>query len=117
MAFKYYLAGPMSGLPGYNFKAFETHAAFYRGRNMEIVSPHEVDKGSTDKPYHWYLREDLKIMLECDAVIMLTGWEDSRGACMEEGVAHNLDMFIFHVGPQYRLIHSRRGNQDATQIH
>lgn len=117
MTLVHYLAGPMSGKPGFNYAAFDQAAAYFRGRNMEIKSPHEVDNGSTDKPYEWYIRNDLKMLLECDAIILLPGWEASRGASLEEEVAHLTNMYIFQVAPGYRLVHARRGNQDATGIH
>lgn len=117
MSLVYYLAGPMSGKPGYNYKAFEEHAAHYRGQNFTVHSPHEIANGDTSKEYTWYIREGLKLLLECNAMILLPGWQDSRGATLEEGVAHAAGMYIFEVGPRYRLIHTRRGNQDATGIH
>lgn len=116
MSLVYYLAGPMSGKPGFNYKAFEMHAAHYRGHNLTIKSPHEIHDGDTSLPYAYYLREGLKLLLECNAVILLPGWQESRGAVLEEGLAHTLEMYIYEAGPKFRLIHSRRGNQDVTAI-
>lgn len=116
MTLTYYLAGPMTGKPGFNYRAFEDHAAYYRGRNLEIKSPHEIHGGDTSKEYTFYIREGLKLLLDCNAMILLPDWRDSRGATLEEGIAHTLNMFIYEVGPNYKLIHSRRGNQDVTGI-
>jgi hypothetical protein len=41
---------------------------------------------------HWcshrgYMRADLRALLDCDAIFMLPGWRESRGATVEHAVA------------------------------
>lgn len=90
---KYYLAGPMTGLPEYNFPMFEKVAEYLRNGGLEIVSPHEIDHGETLETrgrglYATYIRAGLKLLLDCDGIIMLPGWKDSGGARLELYVAH-----------------------------
>lgn len=88
-----YIAGPMSGLPEFNYPAFNVVAMMLRAAGVEVRNPAEHNHG-TDKPYDFYLRHGLRMLLECDEIIMLRGWENSRGACLEHTVAQALGMRI-----------------------
>lgn len=48
--------------------------------------PHEYDK---DMKHSWscFMRYDLIEMLQCDAIAMIPGWQDSHGARLEHQVA------------------------------
>lgn len=96
----YYLSGPMSGIPDYNFPAFTEACRRLRGRGLTIISPHEqAGEGDPTKPYEQYLREDVRLMAEhCDALILLPGWPSSTGARMELQLALTLKMPIWFYG-------------------
>lgn len=96
-----YLAGPMSGVEDYNFPAFHQSAALLRALGYEVTNPAELDDGDTTKPWDEYLRRDLKLMLDCDAVAVLPGWEESRGARLETHVARAPEMPVF---PLHELV-------------
>lgn len=87
---KIYIAGPMSGLPECNYPAFHKAEAFLKDLGFEVVNPahSEVEDGH----YVDFLREDLRWMLDCDAVAILPGWWDSVGARNEVNVAGLLRM-------------------------
>lgn len=104
---KVYVAGPMASMPDHNFPAFEERA---RPQGHEVVSPHEHAKPEDvevaiaggeawkdDARYCGYLREDLKLMLECEAVSVLPGWEKSTGAGLEVHVANVLRMPVYEA--------------------
>lgn len=99
----YYLAGPMSGIDEYNFPAFERACELLRdGRGLRIRSPHEIDYGTTPEtrgslPDSVYLRGGLRLLMECDGIIMLPYWENSNGAQLEYRVARALDMPVFQI--------------------
>lgn len=89
---KYYLAGPMTGLPEHNYPAFEEAAKNLRADGLNVLSPREIDHGETEEtrgkyPYHVYLKAGIKLLLECDGIIMMEGWADSKGAMFELQVA------------------------------
>lgn len=88
----YYLAGPMTGLPEFNYPAFESAAATLRKHRLAVTSPHELHKADTSKPWAYYLRRDLAAMLGCDTVVLLPGWQNSRGVALELNVARALGM-------------------------
>lgn len=89
-----YLAGPMTGLPNHNFDAFNKAASNLRGRGWEIVNPAELDNGRTDLDWSYCMKRDLRLLLECDAVVLLPGWQQSKGAKIEAGIARNLGITI-----------------------
>ena len=89
-----YIAGPMSGLPEMNFPAFAAAARDLRARGWDAVSPAEVnpDPGMT---WHEAMKRDIPALLTCEAVVVLPGWEKSRGAKVEVGLARDLDMPVY----------------------
>lgn len=89
---KLYVAGPMTGLPDFNYPAFERAEMLLRGAGYEVESPHHNGDGDTSKPWQWYVRAALAQMLRCDGVALLPGWEKSRGANLEHFIACTLDM-------------------------
>src|SRR5579859_2534455 len=97
---KVYLAGPMRGIPEFNFPAFHAAAAELRAFGYEVHSPAEADlnngfdpsgmKGDNAElaPAGISLREALAddlwyVCREADAVVVLPGWENSDGAFCE----------------------------------
>lgn len=89
-----YIAGPCSGYPQFNYPAFAYVATVLRSRGVDARSPHELDGSSTNRTWQWYMREALKMLLDCDEVVLLPGWENSRGACIERSIAAALEMPI-----------------------
>ena len=102
---KWYLAGPMTGIPQFNIPAFDEAAETLRKQGITIVSPAERDTYETRKgalaslngdhadlsgaeTYGDMLSRDMKILAdEVDGVIFLPGWEKSRGAKTEAYIA------------------------------
>lgn len=83
-----YIAGPMSGIPEYNFPAFHAAAKRWRAQDWEVVNPAELDeqidgfdaKKDAAMPHEHYMRRDIPQVATCDAIALLPGWENSRGA-------------------------------------
>lgn len=89
-----YIAGPMTGYPNFNHQAFAYTATALRAKGVDARSPHEIDGSSTHRTWDWYMREALKMLLECDEVVLLPGWQESRGARIERSIAEVLGMPI-----------------------
>lgn len=105
MTIKLYLAGPMSGIPQFNFPAFEEAAVVLRRLGFEITSPAEMDKARNPEAYElarrspdgkWQpdvtggltwaqiLAGDIVIVSDqVDGVVLMPGWEKSSGARLE----------------------------------
>lgn len=113
-----YVAGPMTGIPNFNFPLFNKVAAFLRAEGHTVFNPAErvierhggVDI-SADNPTgdpelaaktHGFnrriaLKEDLEfICLHADTICLLPGWIDSMGARAEycTAQAFNLDVIF-----------------------
>ena len=63
-------------------------------KNYKVVGPiniHEFDEHGITKPrkhdYAWYMGQDIKLVLECDAIFMSKGWEKSEGCRCELAAA------------------------------
>ena len=91
-----YLSGPMTGLPGHNFPAFHAEAARLRALGYTVVNPAEINHV---RPGDWHqcLRADLKALLDCDAIVLLDGWETSQGAHLELHVAHRVGLEVLQA--------------------
>jgi nucleoside 2-deoxyribosyltransferase len=84
-----YLAGPMTGLPDFNYPAFNAEAARLRALGYHVENPSE----NPDQPsWAHYMRQALAQLVTCDTIAVLPGWRDSRGARLEVTVANALGM-------------------------
>ena len=92
-----YLSGPMTGTPGLNFDAFHAETARLRGLGYEVANPAELNPDQ-DASWHTCMRADLKALLDCDALVLLPGWEQSAGAHLEMHVAHRVGIQILQSG-------------------
>ena len=92
-----YIAGPMTGIKDMNFPAFHAAAAELRALGHEVVNPAELnpDPGT---PWAQCMRVDIAQLVTCDAVVLLPGWEKSKGALIERDLARRLGM---PVHPQF----------------
>lgn len=98
---RYYLAGPMAGIPEHNFPYFEKAVTHLRGQGYMVLSPHEIDHGETpeqrgSKSHAEYLKKDFMVMLACDGIILLPGWMKSRGATAELNLALAVNMSVWY---------------------
>lgn len=90
-----YIAGPMTGHPEHNFPAFHAAAERLHEAGWEVVNPADNFGGRTDLPRSSYLRADVVLLLQCDALAMLPGWETSPGAKLEYLLARQLQLPVF----------------------
>ena len=98
---KIYLSGPMSGIQDNNFPAFHDWAARLRAQGYEVVSPAEIQEADS---WELCLRADMREMLECEAIALMPGWENSKGANLELHVAHRVGMKVIHLPLQFDLV-------------
>jgi len=107
-----YIAGPMSGIPQYNFPAFFAAAKTLRDNGYEVVCPAEMDDeddkglamkspdgmGFARKTWGDFLMRDVKLVADVvDGVALLPGWHDSRGARLEAFIALTVQKPVFFI--------------------
>jgi hypothetical protein len=98
---KLYLSGPMSNVENFNHALFNKVAAEFRHVGFEVCSPSEFFDGDTTRDRSEYMREAFKYLLEADTVVILPGWEDSKGARIEIMVAQELGLnLVEYVEPE-----------------
>lgn len=90
-----YISGPMSGYEEFNYPAFHEAAEALRAAGYEVENPAEI--GHPGMAYVDLIREDIRVILDCDGVATLEGWWASRGAHIETSVAGVLNMPIRSV--------------------
>ena len=88
---KLYIAGPMTGRPDYNRAAFNTAAQHLHAAGYEVYNPAAI-RLEEDAKWIDYMRHALRLLSVVDGVALLDGWEDSRGASIEHGIATALDL-------------------------
>lgn len=117
---KLYLAGPMSGLPEFNYPAFNEAAASLRVNGHEVINPAENDGGDTSGTWAYYMRQDVQHILNVEGVAVLPGWRKSKGANLEVVLATALGLPILEwktllpvsetiLEEAQRLVHGDRG--------
>jgi len=102
---KLFLAGPMTGLPEYNYPAFHAEAKRLRAQGHEVWNPAEQAETQDDfnpktdeaKSHAHYMARNLPAVCNADAVVVLPGWRNSRGARLEVYVAGALGVGVFSV--------------------
>ena len=103
-----YLSGPMTGRIDNNFPAFRRVAAELRKAGYEVVDPSELNVGLPEpdrqaQPLEWEafwhacLRKDLRALMDCEAIALMRGWEQSKGAQLEQHVAHRVGLHVLFV--------------------
>lgn len=65
-----------------------------------------------------YLEGDFKLLARCDAILMLTGWEDSRGAVGEHTFAkeRGIPVYYYPEIPPHHITEDKRPQQAARFI-
>lgn len=88
-----YLSGPMSGKPEMNFPAFHAAAKLLRERGHQVVNPAEIEMPANAK-WEDCMRADIAQLVTCQAIYLLPGWRESRGATLEARIAKGLGMEV-----------------------
>lgn len=104
-----YIAGPMRGIPHFNFPAFDSAKYTLEKAGWDVISPADMDRkrgfegvGMTgfeeipDIEMEEIIKSDIQAIFDSDAIFMLTGWENSTGATAEHALAIWLKKEIIH---------------------
>lgn len=113
-----YVAGPMRGHPLFNYPAFDLMTAKLEGLGFRVINPAQMDRDAggiepanmvVPEGFDWmsvppdkngnavslrdvFLRDTQAICTEVDMIVLLPGWEKSKGACAEVALAKALGL-------------------------
>lgn len=114
----WYIAGPMTNVPQFNIPLFDAAAAELRHQGHAVISPAELDSPQIraealasldgklidekigDETWGQILARDVRIVADtCTGIVLLPGWQKSRGARLEVFVGLLTDKrFAEYVG-------------------
>jgi hypothetical protein len=90
-----YLAGPMTGYPDWNFPLFNRTAADLRRLGYRVLNP--ADNGLDETDWTVCMRRAIAMLIQADALALLPGWQESKGARLEHIIASALGMDVRNV--------------------
>lgn len=86
-----YIGGPVTGMPNYNHEAFALAAHKEERAGHIVFNPTILPLGLE---YNEYMTLCLPMLGMADELVLLPGWQDSKGAKAEHEVALCLGMVI-----------------------
>lgn len=111
---KIYIAGPMRGKKWFNFVEFDDAKFYLSGNGWTVISPADLDRSlgfdvdNLPPDTDWNditkigfdlraaVQRDVAAICQCDAIFMLHGWSESRGAKAEKAIAEWLGLMVFY---------------------
>jgi predicted secreted Zn-dependent protease len=98
---KYYLSGAITRQPDFEayFKAYEDGLRHWG--ITDIFNPASV-KWPPDAEWEICMRYDLKVLADCDVLVLLPNWRKSRGAKLELRIAKELGLRVVKVNDLIR---------------
>jgi hypothetical protein len=131
-----YIAGPMRGIPLYNFPAFDAaHAKLQLDLGYKVINPAQLDRQAgfdpaIDLPADWdwhtlpdhfsladAMRRDFEAIMQSDELCLLPGWQLSRGATAEKALAEWRGLRVWELEPETILQEAQRitgGDRQAS---
>lgn len=88
-----YVAGPMTGLPDFNYPMFNRVTEVLELHGYTVENP-ATSVNPTPEDYHGWLRAGLEKLIRAEGVALLPGWEASGGARLEVQVGATLGMMV-----------------------
>lgn len=104
---KLYVSGPIKGQDNPR-EVFALAVETLRRRGYDTLNPFDIEPHCTCPPgsdltdssphYNCFMRGDLRDMVTCDGVALLSGWQHSKGALLEQFVALSVGIPVMSVG-------------------
>lgn len=87
---KVYISGKITGLPIDEAKDnFNNAENKLREKGYEVVNP--FNNGLPEKStWMEHMKADIKLLMECDLICLLSNWVDSKGAKIEFNIAKRM---------------------------
>lgn len=108
---RWYLSGPMTGLPDLNIPAFHAAAARIRAAGHDVLNPAELCPPGLS--WDQAMAIDLAALDTADGVITLPGWQRSRGAQIEVKTARQRGLPVHAL---HDWLHTRTFSKGAPEL-
>ena len=97
-----YLSGKITGREKEDYtRQFARAESFYKTSGFDVVNPvtigAEVLKLNPNAEWEDFMQEDLKALRTCTHIVLLEGWEESKGAKMEKAEAEKMGLEIMQL--------------------
>ena len=97
-----YLSGKITGREKEDYtRQFARAESFYKTGGFDVVNPvkigEEVLKINTKAEWQDFMIRDLEALRTCTHIVLLEGWEESKGAKMEKAEAEKIGLEIMHL--------------------
>jgi len=99
---KIFISGPMTGYPDFNFPRFNLAVQQLKEAGIDCVNPVDIcrkykkERVLADKTvFDQMIADQQKEEKTCDAILLLDGWEKSKGVRLELKTALDLDFPIY----------------------
>ncbi len=113
----YYISGPMTGYENFNYPAFQSAKEELANAGVLVASPHDnpwpdeelvkLNSGNPDFLWKFMMKSALRLLLDCDGIILLPGWPKSRGAVAETNIAASMCMPMYYLAENYLISMNR----------
>ncbi len=113
-----YISGPMTGIPNLNMEAFnDAENKLRKAGWSDIRNPARLAVNEYENlPRSLYLRSDLRQLLDCQAILLLRGWEQSKGARLEALIADEVGIRrVYEKETKTKSDHTERVNHALHQ--
>lgn len=92
---KVYISGMITGIEEVAAILFQNAENFLLREGHDVVNPMKLNHDH-EKTWQAYMKEDIRAMMDCDAVYMLANWKNSSGATIERQLALSIGMLVMY---------------------
>lgn len=102
---KVYISGQVTGLDHAKAKWMFSRTAEEINKTEGLIAVNPLYGEEAGQTWEWYMKKDIKLLMDCDLICMMPNWEISRGARVEKSLAeilgigtHTMDFTFLEEG-------------------
>ena len=93
---KWYISGPITNATREQRDLFYLAEEMVKNLGYDVINPmrHERPPEPLPNDERWvhYMKHSIRDIVDCDGILLLPGWAQSKGACIEWEIAQHLNM-------------------------